>query len=77
MCLYPPYNIAISLDSVRVQSSPLASSVADGGLRVRDTGHGSLKVMVILLSELHHASLSVKSLSDDLVGLHELVDFAS
>jgi hypothetical protein len=42
-------------------------------LNLRD---GLLQIVIVLLSKLHHTVLAVQSLSDHLVCLHELVDFA-
>lgn len=36
--------------------------------------HGLLQVVVIFLAELHDSVFAIEALSDDLVGLDELVD---
>ena len=64
------------LKSIILGAAFFLYSVADRGLGVGDSGHGGLQVVVILLSELHYATLAVKSLPDDLVRLHELVNFS-
>ena len=42
-----------------------------------DVCHALLQVVVIFLAELHDSVFAIEALSDDLVGLDELVDFPS
>ena len=52
-------------------------SVAGGRLAAVNFRHRLLQVIVILIAKLVDAIFPIEALTDDLVCLHELVDFAS
>ena len=52
-------------------------SVAGGRLAAVNFRHRLLQVIVILIAKLIDAIFPIEALTDDLVCLHELVDFAS
>ncbi len=51
-------------------------SVSNRGLAFVDFLNRLGQIVIVFISQLHHAALPVQSLSDNLVRLHELVDFS-
>ena len=47
---------------------------SDWGSAMRDLSHRLLKIVLISLSEFINSIFTIKSLSDDFIGLHKLVD---